>query len=152
MVVDFVNDQRQERVYLERMRRLSRCVIRRLKIKTPGRLTVAFIDDRKMRRLNKQFLSHDWPTDVLSFRYPGDETGRSGKALQEPVIGEILIAPSRAKAFSKRLSAPYTEELSRYLIHGLLHWLGYEDQTAQQQKQMRQREDRLLRSCGVKKR
>jgi len=151
MVVDFVNEQHQVPVYLKEMRRLARCAIRHLKIKTPGRLTVTFVDNRKMRQLNKRFLSHDWSTDVLSFRYETESARLSSYAMRHHVIGDVIISPTHARTFAKRYSIPYTEELSRYLVHGMLHWLGHEDKTKAQQQTMRSMEDQLLMQCGVKK-
>ena len=89
-----------------------------------------------MRRLNRQFLRHDCVTDVLSFRYEG-----------EPVIGDIVIAPSQARAYARRHGVSYVQELSRYIVHGLLHWLGHEDRTPAQQRKMRTLEDQLLTCC-----
>ena len=123
---------------MARVRHLARCAARRLRIRTPGTLAITFIGARRMRALNKRFLRHDRPTDVLSFRYEG-----------EPIAGEILVAPGAARRYAARHGIPYEEELARYVVHGLLHWLGHRDSTPQQQQAMRQREDTLLAACGV---
>ena len=136
-MVSIQNLQREAPVDASRIKQLVRCAIRTLRIRASGTFAIAFISDRRMRTLNKRFLCHDRPTDVLSFRYDG-----------EPIVGEILIDPSQAKAYAKRHNVPYAEELSRYVVHGLLHWLGHEDKTAAQQRAMRTREDRLLSQCG----
>ena len=136
MMVSIQNLQRGAPVDAARMTKLARCAIRRLRIRQRGTLSIAFIAMRRMRALNHQFLRHDRPTDVLSFRYDG-----------EPIVGEILIDPSQAKAYAKRHNVPYAEELSRYVVHGLLHWLGHEDKTIAQQRAMRAKENRLLTQC-----
>jgi probable rRNA maturation factor len=118
------------------MATLARCAIRHLCIHTPGTLAITFIGSRRMRTLNRRFYHRDRATDVLSFRYDG-----------EPIVGEIVIAPSQARAYAKRHRIPYTEELSRYVIHGLLHWLGYEDRTLAQQRTMRGMEEQVLAQC-----
>ena len=138
MTVAVVNAQREVPVNPTRMARVARCAIKRLRIRAPGTLSIAFVGRHRMRTLNKRFLRHDRLTDVLSFRYDG-----------EPVAGEILIAPATARAYAKRHGVPYAEELSRYVVHGLLHWLGHEDATPAQQRAMRAREDRLLAGCGI---
>lgn len=117
---------------------LARRAVRSLGIRTPGTLAITFISARKIRTLNKRFLRHDWSTDVLSFRYAG-----------EAVVGEILIAPREARVYARAHGIPYWEELARYVVHGLLHWLGHEDRTLRQQRAMRTREDALLAHCGV---
>ena len=136
MVIRVCNEQDEAMVPVNRMVQLARRAVRALRIRTPGTLAIAFIGSRRIRSLNKRFLRHDRATDVLSFRYDG-----------EPVVGEILIAPARARAYARRHRLPYEEELSRYVVHGLLHWMGHEDRTRAQQCKMRCLEDQLLRQC-----
>lgn len=90
-----------------------------------------------MRKLNRRFAGAARLTDVLSFRYP-----------KEPIVGEILIAPSAARRYAKRHQISHRQELARYVIHGLLHWMGHDDRTLRQQRKMRTLEDDLLRQCA----
>ena len=133
MTVLVTNTQHAAPVHVGEMAQFARRAIRRLRIRAKGTLAVTFIDSRRMRRLNKRFMRHDRMTDVLSFRYD-----------DEPVLGEVLIAPAQARAYARRHGIPYRQELSRYVAHGLLHWLGHEDRTVAQQRKMRALEDRLL--------
>lgn len=139
MRIALANDQRDAKVDAARMGRLARRAARALKITAQGTIAITFISRQRMRRLNKQFLRHDWDTDVLSFRY---EAGA-------PVVGEILIAPGMAQSYARRHGLAYGEELARYVVHGLLHWLGHDDRTAEEQRQMRRRENRVLSACGI---
>jgi probable rRNA maturation factor len=115
------------------MSRLAHRVARQLKMPPNGTLAITFIDCRRMRALNRRFLGHDRSTDVLGFRYDG-----------EAVCGEILIAPREAQTYATTHKLAYEQELGRYVIHGLLHWLGHEDRTPAQQRKMRRMEDQLL--------
>jgi probable rRNA maturation factor len=155
ITVTVTNAQRQAPVSASWIMRLARRAIRRLRIRTPGTLAITFIGPGRMRTLNRRFKRHDWTTDVLSFRYDGPSTrpvgggARSGfrpLGLHEQIVGEVLINPSAARAYARRHGIPYDEELSRYVVHGLLHWLGHEDRTRAQQQKMRAMEDRLLSS------
>ncbi|MBI4342255.1 MAG: rRNA maturation RNase YbeY [Candidatus Omnitrophica bacterium] len=140
-----VNAQKEAPVDLPRMQRLARRAVRRLRIRTRGTLAIAFIDSRRMRTLNKRFLRHDRATDVLSFRYDHHGAGGGGwGTIGTPIVGELLIAPLEARRYAAAHGLAYTEELSRYVMHGLLHWLGHEDRTKAQQQRMRRMEDRLL--------
>ena len=139
MGVRVMNDQREAPVDAVRMARLARCALRRLRIHSRGTFAITFIGSRRMRALNKRYLCHDLVTDVLSFRYDG-----------EPVVGEILIVPRRAHAYAREHGISYAEELSRYIVHGLLHWLGHEDRTPAQQRKMRARENYVLARCLAK--
>lgn len=138
MTVDVTNAQRAYPVAVAEVARLARCAIRRLRIRTPGQLAIAFVNPQRMRSLNRQFMGHDRTTDVLAFRYDG-----------EPIVGEVLIAPSAARRYAREHRLDYAQEVSRYVIHGILHWLGHEDHTARQQRTMRDLEDRLLSRCAT---
>ena len=81
-------------------------------------ISVAFVGSAMMARLNKQFLSRDSRTDVISFGL------RTSKA--SPVIGDIYICPRVAKRNAESLSIPVKEELTRLVVHGMLHILGYD--------------------------
>ncbi|MBI3331037.1 MAG: rRNA maturation RNase YbeY [Candidatus Omnitrophica bacterium] len=158
MTVQVANAQREAPVSPARMTRFARRAIRRLGIRARGRLAITFIERHRMRRLNRRFLRHDRPTDVLSFRYDGPSTRPDGLARDvaprdvpagrhEQIVGDILIAPAQARTYARRHGVPYAEELARYVVHGLLHWLGQEDRTAAERHTMRAREDRLLLAC-----
>ena len=159
MRVSVTNTQRTLPVDVECIDRLARCVVRRLSIRHAGTLAIIFIDGRQMRQLNQRFLQHDRSTDVLSFRYE-DPSARRGLArdsapawptsggLREAVVGEILIDPRHARRYAAHHVIPYKQELARYVIHGLLHWLGHDDNTPAQQRAIRAMEDRLLACCA----
>ena len=162
--VSICNLQRDAPVDIARMKRLARRAIKRLGIRGRGALAITFINSRLIRQLNRQFLGHDWTTDVLSFRYdkargsglearpprllrkaaPGGHCPQPSALSPQPIVGEILVSPRAASAYARRHDIPYQEELSRYVVHGLLHWMGHEDKTAAQQRAMRAMEDRLL--------
>lgn len=136
MVVSVANAQRTLPVHPRAMSTLARCAMQQLGITGRGTFTITFLDARRMRAVNKRFLRHDRLTDVLSFRYEG-----------EPVVGEVLISPAAAHRYATAHGIPYREELARYVVHGLLHWLGHEDRTAAQQRHMRTMENQLLLRC-----
>ena len=134
MQVTVTNAQREAPVNVARMATVARRAVRQLRIRTRGIMAITFIDSRRMRTLNRRFLRHDWDTDVLSFRYDGEE-----------LVGEVLIAPRQAQRYAEAHDIPYADELSRYVVHGLLHWTGLKDRTAAQQRAMRRAENRLLK-------
>ncbi len=136
MTVRLTNAQREAPVDLALMGRVARRAVRRLRQRARGELCVTFLSARRMRTLNRRFLRHDWTTDVLSFRY--DANGARGPA------GDILIAPRLARRYARAHRLPYAEELSRYVVHGILHWDGHTDETPAQQRTMRRLEDQLL--------
>lgn len=132
-MVVVINSQREAPVNVRKIRQLARRALRRLRVKTHGDIVVTFASTRHIRALNRRFVGRDRVTDVLSFRYEG-----------EPTAGDIVVAPLEARRYAKRHQLSYEQELGRYVVHGLLHWLGYDDRTQAQQRSMRAREDRLL--------
>ena len=137
MVISVRNEQREAPVSTAQMTRLARCAVRQLRIRARGTLAITFIDAPRMRALNRRFLHHDRTTDVLSFRYD-----------REPVVGDILISPSAARDYARANGLRYADELSRYVVHGVLHWVGQNDQTPTQRRKMRMIEDQILKVCG----
>ena len=135
--VELVKRQRQHLVPVAWLRRTAACAIRRLNIGASGRFTIAMVDEPTMRALNRRFLRHRELTDVLSFRYDN-----------EPVAGEILVSPAFARRYAAEHGLSYRQELARYVIHGLLHWIGHEDDTSSQRERMRILEDQLLQLCA----
>ncbi|MEA1963298.1 MAG: rRNA maturation RNase YbeY [Patescibacteria group bacterium] len=87
-------------------------------------ISIAFIGDVVMRRLNKRYRGKDNITDVLSFRGDGDD------------LGEILINYAQIKRQAKKYSKSVKEELIFILVHGLLHLLGYKDENEKEKNKM----------------
>jgi probable rRNA maturation factor len=102
-------------------------------------ISVAFVGPDAMASLNKNFLSHDGPTDVISFGL-----ARSGKG--QPVIGDIYICPTMAERNAKSLRVSLNEELTRLVIHGTLHILGYDhpEGDGRTKSTMWKRQERIL--------
>jgi probable rRNA maturation factor len=80
--------------------------------------TVAFVSDKKIRELNKQFRGIDKATDVLSF--PSDETNE---------LGDIAISIQTAARQAKENGLSLDEEIAQLILHGLLHLSGYDHET-----------------------
>lgn len=100
-------------------------------------LSLVFVSDSEIHRLNKKYLNHDWKTDVLAFPFPMAGNKHS-------FLGEVIISVDRARIQAKRYRVTFQEELMRYVCHGILHLLGHRDKTLQQKNKMRLLENRLL--------
>jgi len=99
-----------------------------------GDILYVFCNDEYLHRLNVDFLNHDTYTDVISFDY------KVGKILH----GEIYISLDRVKENAQDYSQSFNEELRRVMIHGILHYCGYNDKTSEDIAYMRQKEDEYL--------
>src|SRR5262245_37612750 len=104
-------------------------------------VSVAFVDSPTIHALNKRYLDHDEPTDVLSF--PLSEPGA------KKLAGELVIGAEVAQEQAARRGYDTQAELALYVIHGLLHLCGYDDKSAQAAAEMRQRERHYLRQLGL---
>lgn len=96
-------------------------------------LNVIFTTDEKLLKINKQFLNHDYYTDVITF--PG---------YGEVLSGEIFISVDRVKENAGDLNVAFEQELHRVILHGLLHILGYNDKSEDEILEMRRKEDFYL--------
>jgi probable rRNA maturation factor len=102
-------------------------------------LNVVFINDRTSRRLNREYLSHDYATDVLAFRFD------DGSLLE----GEVYVNLDRARVQAREYSVSFRDEITRLVIHGFLHLLGYRDTTRRSRvKMIKKQEEYHLRLSG----
>ncbi len=106
-----------------------------------AKVTLAFVDNPHIHRLNKQFLDHDEPTDVLTFPY--SEPG--SKKLE----GEVVIGFEIAKEYAADRGHDMAPELMLYVIHGCLHLCGYDDTTDGAAEEMRAKERQYLKAIGL---
>ena len=102
---------------------------------TVSSLSVSFINSAELRHINKEYLNHDYETDVITFNY--------SKKLKE-IDGEILISFEEAKLNAKKYNVTYGKELCRLLIHGMLHLLNFDDKNKERKKIMQQMENKLI--------
>jgi probable rRNA maturation factor len=104
-------------------------------------ISVAFVDNPTIHTLNKRYLHHDEPTDVLSFPL----TEPNAKKL----AGELVIGVEVALAQAQERGHDVQQELALYVIHGLLHLCGYDDKSDAAAREMRQRERHYLTALGL---
>lgn len=98
-------------------------------------LNYIFCSDKYLLKINRDYLKHDDYTDVVTFDY--------SESTQE-IEGEIYISIDRVRENADRYKQEFTNELSRVMIHGLLHLMGYGDKTEAEQTKMKEREDACL--------
>jgi probable rRNA maturation factor len=102
--------------------------------KTLGPITLVFGDNEWLLNYNKQFLQHDYYTDIITFDY----------CTNDLVSGDLLISLEMVGVNAKELNVPRETELNRVVIHGVLHLCGYGDKTPGEGKTMRAKEDYYL--------
>lgn len=108
--------------------------------RTEGRLSLAVVDDPTIHELNRQYLQHDYATDVLSFALEDD-----GPLLE----GEVIVSSETAITNATEYGWPAENELLLYVIHGTLHLVGYSDKSDPETLDMRAAEAKYLRQCSI---
>lgn len=103
-------------------------------------LTLVLADHETVLHLNRTYLGHDYLTDVLSFPL-GDESS-------DVVEGEVYVDLDTAAERHSEFDASFEEEACRYVVHGVLHLLGYDDATSEGQAAVRKLEDRYLQAVS----
>src|SRR3989338_10881759 len=117
MTVTVTNAQREAPVNKTRMAQVATQAVRALRIRSRGTLAITFLGRRQIQVLNRRFLRHDRPTDVLSFRYDGRGPVAHRANGHASVVGEFFIAPALAHAYARQHGISYNEELARYVVH-----------------------------------
>ena len=108
--------------------------------KTEALIDITFVDNRKIKALNRKYMGRNRSTDVLSFLLEEGAARRKGR-----LIGDIYISSDRAKQNAGRFKTGLGKELFRYVIHGTLHLAGFGDKTVKEKKRIRKLEEKYLK-------
>ena len=129
------NAHRKHRIHGSETLRVVRRVLKGERC-ADAELNVVFVNDKQMIRMNRTYLRHDYTTDVLSFLY--SENGKKN------LDGEVYVNVDQAKRQSAEYRVTLANELRRLVAHGVLHLLGYTDETKRKRNMMTVKEDRYL--------
>lgn len=146
LVLAVRNRQRERRVSAVQLRQLLRVILGDCLQLKQVELGVTLVAAPEMARLNWDFLQHEGATDIITFDHSEAQWSR-----REPpgeirsVYGELWICVTEAVQQAKRFRVPWPQELTRYVIHGVLHLLGYDDHRPAARRAMKRVEERLLR-------
>lgn len=108
-------------------------VIRHFK-KEEGDLSYIFCSDKYQLEINKSYLNHHYFTDIITFNYNEGNT----------IAGDIFISIDTVRANADEYKVTFEMELKRVMIHGILHLIGFNDKTDDQQEEMTRKEDEAL--------
>ena len=101
----------------------------------PGDIFFHFCNDEFLLKINREYLQHDWFTDIITFPL---------STRPEIISGEIFISIDRVRENASALQTGFEQEFARVLIHGVLHLLGYDDHSDEEKRLMRSKEDYYL--------
>ena len=102
--------------------------------KRVGEIAYIFVDDEKILEVNRQYLGHDYYTDIITFDYCEGDV----------ISGDLFISLDTVRTNAEQVGATYEEELHRVIIHGILHLCGINDQGPGEREIMEAAEDKAL--------
>ena len=103
--------------------------------KIGGDINFIFCSNNYLLEINREYLKHDYFTDIITFDYSDEET----------ISGDVFISTETVMQNAKEYNQTFDKELNRICIHGILHLLGYKDKSADEKTTMTQKEDQYLR-------
>lgn len=128
-----INNKTRSRIDVEFVKKVSEKFLKKYKIKNKE-VSIVFVGDSAIRKINKQYRGKDKATDVLSFEG------------EDEFLGEILIDYAQIKRQAKKFKNKTKDELVFILVHGLLHLLGYDDETEKGRLKMEKLGNNFIKS------
>ncbi len=122
----------------------SRYVLEQMRVHPQADLCLRLVDEAAMETLHVQWMDLPGPTDVMSFPMDELRPGRDGSEPQEGVLGDIVLCPSVAAKQAREAGHATEEELLLLTTHGILHLLGYDHATPEEEKEMFELQRQLL--------
>jgi probable rRNA maturation factor len=137
--ISLTNEQSRHAVDEARLIDAARAVMQDSEFSSAA-ISLAVVDDDTIQELNRRHLDHDYATDVLSFVLEDD-----GRHLE----GEVILSADTAAAAALEVGTSAEHEQLLYVVHGMLHLVGYRDKSDEEAREMRAAEDRYLRQFEV---
>ncbi len=141
-MIDIINRQRRHRLNARHWREFTAEALNAVKLKSSD-VSIVFVNDAAIRKLNKQFRGKDYPTDVLSFPHQAE----TFESKAQNALGEIVISVDRAAKQAKENRLDLTNEIEQLILHGLLHLCGYDHET--DNGEMNRLELKLRKKLGI---
>ena len=114
--------------------------------KRVGDIGYIFCNDDKILEVNRQYLQHDYYTDIITFDY-SDDALLTGK--KDTIAGDLFISLDTVRTNAEQQGVPYEEELHRVIIHGILHLCGINDKGPGEREIMEAAENKALALLGL---
>ena len=120
-MLEIINNQRKIKIETEPFLEFNQKIVEVISEVENKSATIAFVSDRKMRELNKQFRGKNFTTDVLSFPFTVDEYD-----LEADNLGDIVISVEQAERQARENDLTLENEIKQLILHGILHLCGYD--------------------------
>ena len=141
LLLEILDEQDELAVDIEKVRAVCEQILSDGGIRS-GKINVVLVESNTIQQYNRDFLQHDYPTDTISFL---TEDQRSKGYLE----GEVLACTEVAQERSGEFGWTAEEELFLYVVHGMLHLIGFDDATPEQRNVMQEKERSYLATLGI---
>jgi probable rRNA maturation factor len=138
-----IEPQYERRLDADKLHRLACSVLQAEGVEGPCELGVVVTSDEEVQALNRQYLGHDYKTDVLSFGMLEDDEFIT-PAERPSYLGDVVISYDRAAEQAPEYGHSTEAEVATLLVHGILHLLGYDDSDEHERRRMHARQQELL--------
>ncbi|AST06741.1 rRNA maturation RNase YbeY [Anoxybacillus flavithermus] len=152
LIIDFIdetNEMTEEQMNL--IEQLLQHAAKEEHVPDEAEVSVTFVDNEKIREINRDYRGKDQPTDVISFALEemGEEEIAIVGADVPPVLGDIIISVPKAREQAEQYGHSFMRELGFLAVHGFLHLLGYDHETEEEEKVMFAKQEQLLQQFGL---
>lgn len=137
MIVEIANLQKHYRIKSSNIKRAVKEVLR--KEGRDARLSIVLVDNSRIKELNKQYFNSDEVTDVISFPLSNNKNSLSG---------EVIVSVETAVDTAGKRNISVEGEIVLYILHGILHLLGYDDGNEGNARVMHEEESKILKTLG----
>jgi len=129
-------------------------ILKEEKVETEPEISILFVDDDAIKKMNLTYRGIDQPTDVLSFamRDQPVHTPMFITVAEHNVLGDVVISLETARRQADDYGHSLAREVGFLAVHGMLHLLGYDHLNAEDESKMRQKEERVLAAAGLVRR
>lgn len=154
LLIDFLDETNElSNESIKQLEALLNFAAKREEVEDGSELSVTFVSNEKIREINKEYRDKDYPTDVISFAL--EELGEgeleiSGGDLPR-ILGDIIISVQKAEEQASEYGHSFQREMGFLAVHGLLHLLGYDHETEEEEKVMFNRQRDLLNEFGLQR-
>jgi len=138
MKIEIINQQKKFTLSPKKVKTNTEKILRLLGLKDKS-LSILLTDDRRIRKLNQTYLGKNRATDVLAFSMV--EGIRIG---DENLLGDVVVSVDTAGKVAGYLKRSFEEELYLYIVHGILHLVGYRDSRLRERREMEELQDKIL--------
>jgi probable rRNA maturation factor len=130
MQVFLNNNQKKFKVSLREWKKFVKEILEKLKLEKGTEVSITFTNNEEIHQLNKEYRDIDRPTDVLSFPFYNSFN------LPVKMLGDVIISLEKADSQSEEYGHSFKREISFLIVHGILHLLGYDHHTPEEEKEM----------------